>query len=320
MLPYSQGESSMTKEQKRRLGMFLTLFAAICWGFSGTCSEFLFKTRGVSSEWLTSFRLLVSGVILLTLTLIFYWRGKGENPLKIILDAYDAKRLFIFAVFGLMTVQYTYLVAISLTNSGTATVLQYSAPIFILAWSCLTFKRFPYRFEAVSIICVLVGVFLLATHGNPTNLALSPKGLLWGLISAFALALYTVLPQGILSRHSAMVVTGWGMLIAGLVFTPLVRPFGEVITWDGGMVFGVFGLVMVGTVMSFSLFLYGVSLIGPVRASLLACVEPVSAALFSHFWMGTSFTPMDIAGFVIIIFAVLVLTRPTPAEKAAQRD
>ncbi len=171
------------------------------------------------------------------------------------MDAYDAKRLFIFAVFGLMTVQYTYLVAISLTNSGTATVLQYSAPIFILAWSCLTFKRLPYRFEAVSIICVLVGVFLLATHGNPTNLALSPKGLFWGLISALALALYTVLPQGILSRHSAMIVTGWGMLIAGLVFTPFVRPWDEVITWDGGMIFGVFGLVMVGTVMSFSLFL-----------------------------------------------------------------
>lgn len=306
----------MTEDKIRRLGTLLVLFAAICWGFSGTCSEFLFKTRQVSSEWLTAFRMLSAGGILLAICWVQFFRGKGANPLAILKDSYDLKRLVIFAIFGLMTVQYTYLVAISLTNSGTATVLQYSAPIFILGWSCLTYRRWPHPFETISIICVVIGVFLLATHGHPSNLVLSVAGLVWGLSSAFALALYTILPRGILSRHGSLNVTGWGMFIAGLVFTPFVHPWGEGITWDGGMIFGVFGLVMVGTVMSFSLFLYGVSLIGPVRASILACVEPLSAALFSHFWMGTKFTPMDIVGFIIIIAAVLILTHPTPADRA----
>ncbi|MFP5527844.1 DMT family transporter [Peptococcus simiae] len=306
----------MIEEKTRRLGTFLVLFAAICWGFSGTCSEFLFKTRDVSSEWLTAFRMLTAGGILLAICWAQFFRGKGAHPLAILKDSYDLKRLVIFAIFGLMTVQYTYLVAISLTNSGTATVLQYSAPIFILGWSCLTYKRWPHPLEAISIICVVIGVFLLATHGHPSNLVLSMAGLVWGLSSAFALALYTILPRGILGRHGSLSVTGWGMFIGGLVFLLFTHPWHEAISWDGGMVFGLVGLVLIGTVMSFSLFLYGVKLIGPVRSSILACVEPLSAALFSHFWMGTQFTPMDIVGFIIIIMAVLILTRPTPADRA----
>ena len=34
--------------------ILLTIVAAIGWGFSGTCSEHLFKTYGTNGEWLTS--------------------------------------------------------------------------------------------------------------------------------------------------------------------------------------------------------------------------------------------------------------------------
>lgn len=301
-------------KEHRLAGVLITIFAAVCWGFSGTCSEFMFKTRGVSSEWLTMSRMLVAGLLLLA-----YARAKGHGHRVVaIWKSPDWKRLIAFSVLGLMTCQYTYLATISFTNSGTATILQYAAPVLVLAYSCLCLRRWPTPLETVSIVAVMIGVFLLATHGRPTNLVISRQGLLWGLLSAFAYAAYMLLPGRLLTKWGSTIVTGWGLFIGGtvftLLFTLLFRPYHEAITWDFGMLFGLFGLIIIGTAMSFAIYLYGVALIGPVRASMLACMEPVSAALFSHFWLGTPFTPMDILGFAVILLAVLLLSA-MPAKR-----
>ena len=49
--------------------LLLTIVAAIGWGFSGTCSEHLFKTYGTNGEWLTSVRLLSAGLLLILISL-----------------------------------------------------------------------------------------------------------------------------------------------------------------------------------------------------------------------------------------------------------
>ena len=44
------------------------------------------------------------------------------------------------------------------------------------------------------------GTFLIATHGQLNHLAINPKGLAWGLISAFAYALYIILPIQLIQK------------------------------------------------------------------------------------------------------------------------
>lgn len=302
---------------KNRLGVAITIFAAVCWGFSGTCSEFLFKEYQTSSEWLTMVRLLFSGTVLIILSRL---KGYGRLNIKLWTSKIDRRRMIIFAVFGLMFCQYTYLATISFTNSGTATILQYIAPVFIMIWACFSAQRLPKMKETIAIILVILGVFLLATNGQIGNLVLSRQGLVWGIVSAFALALYTILPGKLLGTYGTTIISGWGMFIGGLVFTLLFHPFGEKIIWDAGMIFGLFGLIVIGTLMSFSIFLHGVSLIGPVRASMIAAIEPVSAALFSHFWLGTPFTFIDIIGFIAILFAVYILNKPEHKHIVNQTD
>ena len=73
--------------------------------------------------------------------------------------------------------------------------------------------------------------------------------------------------------------------------------------------FALGGMVLVGTVLSYTLYLQGVNDIGSVKASMLACVEPVSAALFSFFWLKTRFAPADILGFALILSTVFILSK-----------
>ena len=66
---------------------------------------------------------------------------------------------------------------------------------------------------------------------------------------------------------------------------------------------------MIGTALAFTLYLQGVSDIGSVKASMIACVEPVSATIISALWLKTKFTGIDIVGLIAILTAVLLLSK-----------
>lgn len=293
--------------------ILLTIIAAIGWGFSGTCSEHLFKTYGTNGEWLTAIRLLTAGVMLILICLV---SGQRHALVGIIKSKRDLPVLVLFSVFGMMAVQYTYLTAIAHTNSGTATVLQYSGPAFVLFYVCLTMRRLPSWRETMSLIGILIGVFLIATHGDINSLAISQAGLFWGMASAVFLAAHDIIPIRIIQEWGSLPVTAWSMFIGGIVLSIVTRPFSyqPTICLDSVLTFS--GLVIVGTVFAFTAFLAGVAEIGPVKASIVACIEPIAASIFSYLWVGTHFTFYDIIGMAVILIAVYILTN-APAKNAS---
>lgn len=290
--------------------ILLTIIAAIGWGFSGTCSEHLFKTYGTNGEWLTSIRLLTAGIMLILICLA---SGQRHALVGIIKSKRDLPVLALFSVFGMMAVQYTYLTAIAHTNSGTATVLQYSGPAFVLFYVCLTMRRLPSWRETLSLIGILIGVFLIATHGDINSLAISQAGLFWGIASAVFLAAHDIIPIRIIQEWGSLPVTAWSMFIGGIVLSIVTRPFSyqPTVCLDSVLTFS--GLVVVGTVFAFTAFLAGVAEIGPVKASIVACIEPIAASIFSYLWVGTQFTLYDIIGMAVILIAVYILTN-APAK------
>jgi len=66
---------------------------------------------------------------------------------------------------------------------------------------------------------------------------------------------------------------------------------------------------LIGTALAFTLYLQGVSDIGSVKASMIACVEPVSATIISALWLKTKSTGIDIVGLIAILTAVLLLSK-----------
>ena len=68
-------------------------------------------------------------------------------------------------------------------------------------------------------------------------------------------------------------------------------------------------IVLFGTVLSFTLFMQGIQDVGPVKSSMLAATEPVSATVFSAVWLGTAFSAVDLMGFAAIIATIFLLAR-----------
>ncbi|MGI6071225.1 MAG: DMT family transporter [Blautia sp.] len=292
------------KDQKAR-GFFCTLVGAVSWGFSGTCSQYLFMNYDLDSGWLAVVRMLISGLLMSLYMGMRQRKAAGE----ILRQPSDRVKLLGFSLAGLMLCQYSYLMAIHYTNAGTATVLQYVGPVFVMGYACIRGLRLPKKTEAAAIVLAVAGTFLLATHGNIHTMVLSEEGLFWGMVAAVALFFYTVIPRGLIQRFGSIVVTGYGMLIGGIVLFFSLRIWRVEVFLDTRGIFAVAVVVIVGTLMSFTLYLQGVSDIGPVKASMLASIEPVAAALFSALWLGTEFSAMDILGFLCILTTVFLLAK-----------
>ena len=140
-------------------------------------------------------------------------------------------------------------------------------------------------------------------------MVLSKEALFWGLLSAISLAFYTLLPAKIVPQWGSIPVTGWAMLLGGIAMAMATQVWKVPVALDAYGWLAVGGMLLMGTILAYTLYLQGVGDIGGVRASMLASVEPVSATMFSVFWLGTSFQWIDLLGFACILTTIFLLAK-----------
>ncbi len=211
----------------------------------------------------------------------------------------------------MLAIQYTYFAAIQYSNAATGTVLQYVGPVLIALYFACVRRRGPARVEGMAVLLAFLGTFLLVTHGDWHVLQISPHALFWGLASAVALAFYSIQPEQLLKENEASVLVGWGMLIGGLGFCGVSQPWDVPGMWDASTYAAVVFIVLFGTLFAFYGYLAAVKKIGPETTSLLACAEPLSAALVSVLWLQVPFGLLDWLGSACIMATLVLLSRQT---------
>lgn len=295
----------MREEKNLRMkGVVLTLLGGTLWGFCGSCGQFLFQYKEVTSDWLVPFRLTLAGFLILVLLAL---KEKGR-VLDVWREREGRRDIVIFSIFGMMLCQYSYFTTIQYSNAGTATVLQYTGPALILVYLCVRDRKRPKAYELAALFCSMFGTFILATHGNVSELAIPARALLWGMISAVTLVVYTLQPAGLMKKHSTLLTLGWGMLLGGLALMLVMRPWTLSPVVDGQTVLAMTFIVLFGTICAFYFYLTGVKLVGASGASMLACIEPVAATVISVVWLKVRFQAVDLLGFVFVLSTVFIIS------------
>lgn len=196
-------------------------------------------------------------------------KSKANGIFDIWKDKKSILRLLVVAVFAFAVCQTSYFAAIHLSNAGITTAIQQTAPVFVLLWVLISEKRMPKIIEVLVLCMVVFGAFTLATGGKIDSLVLPMNALILGLIFAVTCAMYTVLP--------------------GTVFA--------------------FGFVVIfGTVTAFAAYLYGITIVGPLKGSILGLIEPVVAAFASALILRQAFALSDIIGIIAILGGVMILS------------
>ena len=270
---------------------------------SGVLGQLLFQSTDISIGYVSTIRMLVSGVGILSICII----KKDSSMFAIWKNKNAMIRLFFFAIAGVMSVQYTYFSAIAASNAATGTVLQYTYPILMLLYTALYMKKMPSIQEIFAIISAFLGIVLISTHGNLHTLSISKAALAWGLSSAVAFVIYTVSPQKLHNHYSIFAVTGWGFLLAGILMCIITKSYAVHVSFTPYSTLLVTAIAIFGTLIPFLIYGFGVRLLGNVKASLFATVEPVVSAILAFFLANVTFTKIDILGFVCILGAIQIV-------------
>ena len=306
---------------KRIQGIASALVGASLWGVSGTCSQYLLANYAISSLFITMVRASVSAVLFLLIITIRRREVFGE----VLADARILRQLIAFGVIGLFASQITYLVAIGYTNGGTATVLQSTSIVIIMAVTCIRCRRAPRLLEVTGLIFAFAGTVLIATQGDLGSLSLPAAGLAWGLASAVGATCYSMLPRPLYAKWDSFTVVGLGMAISALASAAIwgaafVLPgiddavnggnaVGSALVpaLDAAGIAALAAISVVGTFGAYYLYLNGISLVGAVRGSQLGAIEPVSATVCSTVFMGTAFSVFDCMGLVLMVATIIMV-------------
>ncbi|MDR0899130.1 MAG: DMT family transporter [Lactobacillaceae bacterium] len=290
---------------KRNEYLLMAIFAALFWGLNGVAANLLFKRMpDTTPDWLTTNRLLISGVVLLLYLLI-----KRENIFLIFSSVKSAALILSFGIFGVYFAQSNFVRTLYYGNAAIATVLQYLAPALIVLVMAALNKKLPTLIESISVVLSFAGIVLLVTNGNFSHLVITPQTLWFGILSAIGLMLYTLIPRSLLQTENPILITGWGMTIGGLVsnfVSPVYNPSYRFDLIDISLLIFIIGF---GSIAAFVLYIASLKMIEPQVVGMVGMLEPISATILSVQLIGVHLGTFQIIGVVLTLVAIWVMNR-----------
>ncbi|ACB39477.1 DMT family transporter [Pyrobaculum neutrophilum] len=199
---------------------------------------------------------------------------------------------------GLFTV---YPAAAIYAGIGNAAYLLYTAPLWTALALALWGER-PSRRDGVGVALVFAAVALMASSGG-----ISGVGFAAGLASGLFYGLYIAAARRLAAGGRAVDASLGAMPYTLAVTAPalLLKPSPPTLeAAAAGVYLGVFG-----TVLPYRLFASAVSRVGGAKASVLASLEPVLAALWGALFFGQRPTAPEAAAYVLITAAAVAAAR-----------
>lgn len=291
---------------KRLKGIIFIVSGAMLWGATGPLMEWLLNHTPLTVSFMLTIRLSVAGILLLTYLLL-----TGKNIFGIWQHKLWGRQLIVFGIAGMLGVQFTFVAAINESNAVLATLLQFLAPIFVVAYVSLSLKKWPPKYQVLGIIGTLIGLFLLLTNASFESLLISPKALLWGIGVGLTFAFYTLYPARLMKEWSVLLVVGWGMLVGGFTLGLVSRVWQQSTQWvvlvDFKILMLLVALIFFGTV-AFILFLSSMKYITAIETSILSSIEPLTAMVISVIIFGTSLGFWQLIGVFVMLVCVTWLS------------
>lgn len=285
---------------KKYLPHLCILMGGSCWGLIGLFNRNLLAA-GLTPRDIVLLR-NTGGLVLLTLIVL----ATDRSIFRI-----RWRHLPWFLAMGVISITLFTLLYFSCQqycSLAVAAILLYTAPTFVVIMSAILWREPVTRRKLLALAVAFLGCAAVSGIFSG-GLSVTPRGLLLGLGSGFFYATYSIFGRYALAHYRPLTVTYYTFVFAGLA-SLLVAPPMQVtaaLAADGRLVLLALGLVVIATVAPYILYTRGLAQVESGKASILASVEPVVAALVGVLAFGEPMNAGVILGLGCILASVYIL-------------
>jgi drug/metabolite transporter (DMT)-like permease len=276
-------------------GITLALAAAVAFALANTSASLAYHS-GSNPLTVAAIRF-----VLPTAALVVWLRMRG------VLLGLPARDGWVAAVLGAVTAVYTWalLSAIGAIPLALAILVFFLFPLVatvilgVCGWEKLSWR---------TIAAIMLALAGLALALDPRGGNLDIEGVAQAFVGALGLGTVVALSSRVFRAGDSRPVTLYMAAVASVLLIALCAAHGEFVLPQTGL--GWIGFVGAAVFYAFAMiaFFIAISMIGPVRVSLLSYAEPVIAAGLGVTLLGETLAPAQVVGIALVVTALVGAT------------
>jgi drug/metabolite transporter (DMT)-like permease len=286
------------KTSQASIGRATLLIALSALGFGSiSVLTLLITEAGLSLMTAMAWRYVIAALVLAAIAPIAQLRS---------IPRFKIIRLVLIGGIGQAMITYFSLYALNYIPVGPLAFLFYTYPAWVALLGAVRRTERLTLVRVVALTMALIGVTIMI--GAPTAEKLHPIGTALALGSALLYTIYLPTLQHVQEGIPAMLSAFLLVCGAGLSFTLVTLLTGNMQLPTGGALWAnLILLSMVSTVVAFSALIKGLAVLGPVRTSIIATVEPFFTAILGVLVLRDRLTAATLTGGVLIAGAVILI-------------
>jgi len=294
-----------------RLGLAFAIGSAFTFGMSGPLAKSL-MVAGWSPTAAVAARLAGGAFVLAIVATMIKpdWIREARA---------HAKTIVIYGLFPVAGAQLCYYNAVSHISVGVAMLLEYTAPVLVVAWVWATTRQRPRGLTLAGVALAIVGIILVLDVVNGAEA--DAAGVAWGLGAALCAVCYFMMSDHVTADGSglhAFTLAAGGLVVATVAIAALgmtgVMPMrfttndavvaGVTVSW----LVPVLLLGVIATAIAYTLGISGVARLRPSFASLVGLAEVLFTVLAASLLLDERLTMIQVVGGAVVL-AGLTLAR-----------
>jgi drug/metabolite transporter, DME family len=281
-------------------GYFMVMGASLFWGASATAAKFLLN-RNLDTLLIVQSR--VTFACLLLLPYLFL-----TKPAVLRVRPRDLWQFALLGILGIAGSNFTYYFAIKESTVATAILIQYTAPLLVMAYAAYSGEEKVTTVKLTAAVVSLLGCFLAVGAYNLSLLKISPLGLSSAICSVFTWAFMNIYTRHLLSRYTLWTVMFYAIASAA-AFWLILQPPWVIATLDipvevwGGLA----ALSIISILIPHSLYFSGLRSVVASRAIITSTLEPVIAIVTAGLFLGEYLAFGQVIGALFVLGAIMLL-------------
>jgi len=309
--------SSLQRPRAVASGLTLALLSAATFASSGVGAKALIEA-GWTPGGAVFARLAGGAAVLLVVSAVVYG---GRWPL----GPGSLRVLIIYGTVAMAGTQFAFFNAVRTLDVGVALLIEFLAPVLLLAWNALRSRTLPARPTLLGAGCALIGLVLVI---DPRGAGpIDAVGVAWASAAAVGLSAFFVLSARDSSGLPALVMAAGGTFIgavvigsAGLLGLISVRMTtgrallaGSEVAWWVPTLW----IVLVATVAAYLTGIGAITRLGSRVASFVGLIEVLAVVLIAWLVLSELPGPSQLVGGILILGGIVLVQRDAGATTPA---